>query len=244
MSVYQSLPPSSDPFLLSLGACTFLQARINAVHKQATLGDCTEADWSTPFEKTVLRMWRSYKGTPALTAKRRFLGLLRDVDPRLLHVKAYHFSPWGFPTTPKGERICPYSNSRKGCPRPIMDKYGHNLEHELENNESLAEFVNLKKWLDEVGAQQRCALGLHARISAQMGAKFSTFFSRPECGGFQQYAPKTIHNMVKKVCISVGEGHQERVNIVPRFTWQMVLSDERRASHLAYCSVLTKCMCI
>lgn len=177
------------------------------MHKQATLGDCTDdEEWSTHFDKTVLRMWRGYRGTPALTAKRRFLALLRDVDPRLLQIKAFQFSPWGFPTTPNGERICPYSNSKKGCPRPIMDKYGHNLEHELDNNESLAEFANLKKWLDGVGAQQRCALGLHTPISAEMGAKFSTFFARPECGGFQHYAPKKIHNMVKKVW-SVGEGH-------------------------------------
>lgn len=189
------------------------------MHKQATLGDCTEQDWSTPFEKTVLRMWRGYKGTQALTAKRRFLALLRDVDPRLLQVKAYQFSPWGFPTTSRGERICPYSNSKKGCPRPIMDKYGHNLEHEIDNNDSLAEFANLKKWLDEVGAQQRCALGLHTPVSAEMGANFSTFFARPECGGFQQYAPKTIHKMVKKVGTqaSVGAKDNQKASFIQKY---------------------------
>lgn len=175
------------------------QARINAVHKQATVGDCAEAEWSTPFEKTVLRMWRSYRGTATLTAKRRFLTLIRDVDPRLLQIKAYQFLPWGFPTTAEGGRICPYSNAKKGCPRPLMDKYGHNLEQELESNESLAEFTNLKGWLDEVAAQQRCALGLHTPISAEMGRKFSTFFARPECCGFQPYTSTKIHGMVKKV---------------------------------------------
>ncbi|CAN0071018.1 unnamed protein product [Ectocarpus sp. 4 AP-2014] len=174
-------------------------ARINAIHKQATSGDCTDTEWSTPFERTVLRMWHSYRGTPAIMAKRRFLALLMDVDPRLLEIKAYQFSPWGFPTTAKGERICPYSNTKKGCPRPLMDKYGHNLEQELDTNESLSEFATLKTWLDEVVAQQRCALGLHTPISAEQGSKFSTFFARPECGGFRQHTSAKIHNMVNKV---------------------------------------------
>lgn len=191
---------SVSSFLISTGLLSRKkQARINAVHKQATLGDCTDTEWSTPFEKTVLKIWRSYKGTPALTAKRRFLALLRNIDARLLQIKAYHITPWGFPTTGKGERICPYSNTKKGCPRPLMDKYGHILEHELDNNESLADFVNLKKWLDEVAAQQRCALGLHTSITEHMGARFATFFARPECGGFLPYTSTGLHKMVKKV---------------------------------------------
>lgn len=191
------------PFLLcaakKLFFCFNYQARINAVHKQATLGNCRDTEWSTPFEKTVLAMWRSYKDTPALTAKRRFLALLRDVDPRLLQVKAYQFTPWGFPTTGKGERICPYSNAKKGCPRPLMDRYGHNLEHELDHNESLADFFKLRKWLDDVATQQRCALGLHTSITAHMGTRFATFFDRPECGGFQPYTSTGLHKLVKKV---------------------------------------------
>lgn len=132
-------------------------------------------------------------------AKRRFLSLLREVDPRLLQIKAYHFVPWGFPTSAKGECICLYSNAKKGCPRPLIDKYGNRLEHELENNAGLSDLARLREWLDEAASQQRCSLGLHVPISKDMGAKFAKFFARPECGGFQPYTPKEFHEIVKKV---------------------------------------------
>lgn len=163
------------------------------------MGDCTDEEGSTPFKKKVISAWQSYKGTPSLVAKRRFLGLLRGVDEDLLHVKAYQDVPWGFPTTPKGERICPYSNSKKGCPRPLMDKYGHNLQHELDTNESLSNFAELQKWLEEVAPQQRCSLGLHTPITPHMGSRFATFFARPECSGFQPYKPTDLYEMIKMV---------------------------------------------
>lgn len=145
-------------------------------------------------------MWRGYKGTPKLMAKRRFIALLKGVDNRLLQIKAYQSKPWGFPTTPKADQICPYSNSKKGCPRPLMDKWGHNLEHELNHNDCLSNYVKLKEWLNEVAPQQRCSLGLHTPIAAHMGSRFASFFARPECGGFQPYTPTGLHKMVKKVC--------------------------------------------
>lgn len=177
------------------------QAKINAVYKQATVGDCCEdtTDCPTLFEKTVMTMWRGFKGTPAATAKRRFITLLRDVDARLLQIKAYQVTPWGFPTTAKGERICPYSNAKKGCPRPLVDKYGRSLELELDNKESLGNFTELRKWLDEVATQQQCSLGLHTPIAADKGARFTTFFAREECGGFRPYMSTGLHQMVKKV---------------------------------------------
>lgn len=82
-----------------------------------------------------------------------------------------------------------------------MDKYGHNLEHELDTNESLSDFVKLRKWLDEVAPHQRCSLGLHTPITPHMGSRFATFFARPECGGFQPYTSTGLHKMVKKVCV-------------------------------------------
>lgn len=163
------------------------------------MSDTEQSELPSPFEKSVINIWRSYKDTPQLMAKRRFIALLRDVDVRLLRVKAYQTIPWGFPKTPKGDQICPYSNAKKGCPRPLMDKYGHNLEHELDNNESLSDFEKLKKWLDEVAPQQTCSLGLHTSITAHVGSRFATFFGRPECGGFQPYKPAGHHKMIKKV---------------------------------------------
>ena len=134
-----------DPRVTSIVVVRQPQAKINAVHKQATLGDCCAdtTECVTPFDKTVTTMWRGFKGTPAATAKRRYIALLRDVDPCLLQVKAYQVTPWGFPTTAKGERICPYSNAKKGCPRPLVDKHGHSLELELDTKESLANFCLL-----------------------------------------------------------------------------------------------------
>lgn len=191
----------------------FSQARINAIYRQATRGDCNDdMGCSSPLEKNVLKTWRKYKGTSQLIAKRRFLSLLRDVDVGLLEVKAYQGAPWGFPTTSKGEPICPYSNSRNGCPRPLMDKYGHNLHHELETNKNLADFVQLKKWLEEVTPQQRCSLGLHVPITSHAGSRFKTFFARPECGGFQPYAPTGLHEMVKKVRCAGSDLSDERVH--------------------------------
>lgn len=98
-----------------------------------------------------------------------------------------------------------------------MDKYGHNLEQELDTNESLSEFAALKTWLDEAVAQQRCALGLHTPISAEQGAKFSTFFARPECGGFRQHTSAKIHNMVKKVRLFLGQSFWKEGGV---FDWR------------------------
>ncbi|CAM9702166.1 unnamed protein product, partial [Discosporangium mesarthrocarpum] len=174
-------------------------ARINAVYKQAAQGDYHETDWTTNFEKKVHELWRGYSGTPALVAKRRFLALLREVDVRLLLVKPYHTVPWGFPKTAQGETICPYCNAKMGCPRPLMDKYGHVLEEELDISPALADFINLKQWLDEVSTQQRCSLGVHVAITSYQAARFRTFYDRPECKGFQPYVTSGLHKLITKV---------------------------------------------
>lgn len=80
-----------------------------------------------------------------------------------------------------------------------MDKYGHNIEHELDHNEALADVTKLRTWLDQAAAQQRCSLGLHTSITKSMGTKFCTFFARPECGGFKPCTSTGLHKMVKKV---------------------------------------------
>lgn len=85
-----------------------------------------------------------------------------------------------------------------------MDKYGHNLEQELDGMQSNLDFVQLKKWIDEVAPQQRCSLGVHTPITHHMGSRFAKFFARPECGGFQPYPSTDLQKLVKKVWIAAG----------------------------------------
>ncbi|CAM9288009.1 unnamed protein product, partial [Chrysoparadoxa australica] len=104
------------------------------------------------------------------------------------------------PTHPSTKAaICPYSNTVKGCPRPLVDKHGKFLEHEMAHNDQLTDYTKLKKWMDEATAQQRCTFGLHQPITAIQARPFKTFWARPECGGFSPFEPKGLHRLVKSV---------------------------------------------
>jgi hypothetical protein len=147
-------------------------AKINAVHRQATRGDCQEnmgadADDArepltstqkvavgggsaqhgggvgrsvspanlSAFNRMLLDIWRSYQGTPKVTAQRRFLTLMRDLDPLLLQVHPYSHVPYGFPVGKgaNGAVVCPYANSKRGCPHTLTNGHGRLLARELES---------------------------------------------------------------------------------------------------------------
>ena len=122
-------------------------ARINAAARQVTHGDCPEQQHVQPessFEQTVCEFWAAYKGMSAEMAMRRFLILIRRVEPSLLQAKHCTHVPFGFPCNAAGEQICPYANSARGCIHPLIDSFGRSLEHELDTNDDLADFTQLQ----------------------------------------------------------------------------------------------------
>jgi hypothetical protein len=121
-------------------------AKINATIRQISRGDCpADVRSHTEFERQVNEIWHAYTGMPRNVAMRWFLVLVRRVEPSLLQAKYSMSIPWGFPKDKAtGIVICPYSNSVRGCPHPLIDFLGRSLERELQTNEDLADFVKLQ----------------------------------------------------------------------------------------------------
>ncbi|CAM9707722.1 unnamed protein product, partial [Phaeothamnion confervicola] len=181
---------------------------IAAVLRQAKKGDYDASRQAgqemSDFEAMVIEKWRGLRGYDTAAMQRRFLALVGTVDARLLRREDFVEVPWHFPTVDEGtgrgpERICPYANSVRGCPHRLMDRHGHHLDRELEENEELRCFARLREWLDAAAKQQRCKLGLHRPITADQARPFQTFFDRPACGGFRTYVAARMHFLVEKV---------------------------------------------
>jgi hypothetical protein len=121
-------------------------AKINATIRQISRGDCpADLRSNTEFERLVNEIWHAYTGMPRDVAMRRFLVLVRHVEPTLLQAKYSMSIPWGFPKDKAtGIVICPYSNSVRGCPHPLIDFLGRSVERELQTNDDLADFVKLQ----------------------------------------------------------------------------------------------------
>eukprot|EP01084_Bolivina_argentea_P239827 403015_1 len=130
-----------------------MHCKVSAVHMHAVKGEYPdEMDASflnSLCSREVAQEWELLRGTKTDSAQRRFIGLLRNINPNLLEVSSsYIFQPppEEFPTN-LGIFVCPYSNSKAGCPLPLMDKDGRNVEQELQYNHSFSDSEILKEWL-------------------------------------------------------------------------------------------------
>jgi ankyrin repeat protein len=174
--------------------------RIHAILRQAVQGDCppgVETKFSSLFEKDVIQLWCKYRGTLPETAKRRFLTLLRALDPSLLVPVAYTFIPDKFPAAEdSGCTICPFSNSVGGCPRPLLDGNGLPLKTSLESCTTPA---SVRAWVETTVKMQQCSLGRHSCTPHGTAAAFKSFFSRPECKGYRQFKPEAVQHLLKKL---------------------------------------------
>ena len=178
-----------------------VRLKLYAVYKQATVGDCNE---EKPYDKQKREKWEAwmgFKGTSKIAAMRRYITLLRQLDPQLIVVEIHETPPSGFPTTSMGGGICARCNCKAGCLQPLLGSDPKNtpLEETLEKDQSLLSYEGLKHWMITEGKQLRCQHGAHMPITPGMAKPFEAWFDHAGCGGFQPYTRNNDSAMPKLV---------------------------------------------
>ena len=79
---------------------------------------------------------------------RRYITLLRQLDPQLIVVEVHEAPPSGFPETSMGGAICARCNCKAGCLQPLLgsDRKSTPLETTLENDRTLLSYEGLREW--------------------------------------------------------------------------------------------------
>lgn len=87
--------------------------RLNAIYRQATMGDTTWVKTESSTKKEIEREfeWYRLKGMPTDMAKRRYITFLAEIHPLLIDVMPSEKPPPGFPTDKKGRIICAKCNT-------------------------------------------------------------------------------------------------------------------------------------
>lgn len=87
--------------------------RLNAIYRQATIGDSSWVQTETCSKKEIEREieWYRLKGMPQDMAKRRYITYLAEINPLLIDVMPSERPPAGFPTDRKGRIICAKCNT-------------------------------------------------------------------------------------------------------------------------------------
>jgi len=177
-----------------------LRVKLHAVYKQATQGDCKEPK---PFDRRQRERWEEwckFEGTPPDVAKRRFITLLRTVDPALVTIVVPEEPPPGFPTTAFGDKICARCNSAIGCCQPLLAADGAPLTKKLLADEDILTYERLKEFVVEASDNRRCKWGRHVPIPANMARQFKRWYESAGIGGFEPYnaeKDKTFENVLR-----------------------------------------------
>ena len=177
-----------------------LRVKLHAVYKQATQGDCKEPK---PFDRRQRERWEEwckFEGTPPDVAKRRFITLLRTVDPALVTIVVPEEPPPGFPTTAFGDKICARCNSAIGCCQPLLAADGAPLTKKLLADEDLLTYERLKEFVVKASDNRRCKWGRHVPIPANMARQFKRWYESAGIGGFEPYIAekdKTFENVLR-----------------------------------------------
>ena len=126
-----------------------IKLKLYAVYKQATVGDCNEDKPYDKIKREKWEEWRKFKGMTKVAAMRRYITLLRQLDPQLIVVEINEAPPSGFPETSMGGPICARCNCKAGCLQPLLgsDPKSTPLEHTLQNDQRLLSYDGLREWL-------------------------------------------------------------------------------------------------
>lgn len=173
--------------------------KLYGLYKQAVFGDCDELlmhDRHTLVGKKWAE-WKKLQGMSKEQAKRRFITYLAEVDPLLIDVMPNEMPPEGFPVDNRGLQICAKCNSVVGCHRPLMDQHGTVMRRQLFEMEDLHKPENLREWVQNALANQRCIWGVHKPISKAESKAFSEWYSRDENRGFFMYDSSNVMLMIK-----------------------------------------------
>lgn len=174
-------------------------ARVYGTYKQAVFGDCDVPLTADPMslQGKKWQEWDRLRDTPKDVAKRRFITYLSEIDPLLIDVMPNEIPPEGFPVDQNRMKICAKCNTSVGCSRPLTDQNKIVLRRQLFEDESLHHIENLREWMINALANQRCIWGVHKPISKAEAKPFSSWFSRDENRGFFPYDSSNIMLMVR-----------------------------------------------
>lgn len=175
-------------------------AQINGTYLQATQGDYVDeshksVEHAQRDEMPSYQEWKRIKGMPRETAKRRLITLLRSIDARLLNVRA---QPVGYLLqTREGRPICPWANSVRGCPMPLLDTDGTPLPQVIDRDiETLKTEAGFRRWI-AAHEEHACYLGIHVPLLSLAVRPYLTWFNQKIVGGFKPYDFTGYRQLVK-----------------------------------------------
>jgi acyl-CoA-binding protein len=87
--------------------------RLNAIYRQATIGDSTWIKTEFSSKKEIEREfeWSRLRGMPQDMAKRRYITFLAEIDPLLIDAMPSEKPPTGFPVDRQKRIICAKCNT-------------------------------------------------------------------------------------------------------------------------------------
>ena len=161
-----------------------LKLKIYGVYKQATAGDNHEVKPADDKQRAKWEEWLKFKGTTPTVAKRRYITLLRSIDPALIHVEVKEDPPPGFVETAAGEPICARCNTHAGCDLELLDDAGLPITETLNNDESLLSYDAMIAYVREVNLHLKCSFGRHVPVTPKEAKPFLLWFNHVGNGGF------------------------------------------------------------
>jgi ankyrin repeat protein/acyl-CoA-binding protein len=176
--------------------------QVNGTFLQATQGDYVDQSDKSPEaamrdQTPSYQEWKRLIGIDQETAKRRFITLLRSIDKRLLNVKS---KPVGYVlTTREGEPICPWANTARGCPLPLLDLDGTSLVDVVSRDmELLKKESYFRRWIFS-HEKHSCRLGVHMPLIPLVVRPYLPWFKQKICGGFKPYNFVAYRDMVRDI---------------------------------------------
>eukprot|EP01041_Mallomonas_annulata_P002166 gene2166-4215_t len=171
--------------------------RLYGIYKQALFGDCNTLQISTDSSKiSKWKEWNRLLGMPKSMAKRKYITLLAEIDPKLIDVLPNEKPPDGFPLDANGVQICAKCNTVVGCCRPVTDDHQVDLRTQLFEVEDLHQPRTLQEWVQNALKKQRCIWGVHKPIAKVDAKLFQEWFERRDNLGFSPYNNDPILNMI------------------------------------------------
>eukprot|EP00618_Florenciella_parvula_P032154 CAMPEP_0119495936 /NCGR_PEP_ID=MMETSP1344-20130328/19425_1 /TAXON_ID=236787 /ORGANISM="Florenciella parvula, Strain CCMP2471" /LENGTH=365 /DNA_ID=CAMNT_0007531575 /DNA_START=180 /DNA_END=1274 /DNA_ORIENTATION=+ len=213
-----------------------IKLKIYGVYKQATQGDNREEKPADDKQRAKWEEWLKFKGTTPSVAKRRYITLLRSIDPKLIHVEVKEDPPPGFPETAAGEPICARCNSHAGCDMELWDEEGLPITETLNNDESLLSYDTMIAYVRRVNLHLRCEFGRHVPVTPKEAKPFMKWFHHVGNGGFTPYNPEKDSTMPKMldVVLSRQFKHLHMMQLAKdQYTYEEMLFQRERCDGLA-----------
>lgn len=102
-------------------------------------------------------------------------------------------------STKEGLSVCPWANTARGCPLPLLSKEGTPIIEVIQKRfSSLRRPENFRRWIGQ-NEDHGCALGIHLPLTTSAVSGFLRWFRQKICGGFQPYDCTGFRKLVRTV---------------------------------------------